>query len=280
MWLVARPLGGLNDILCTIHRCYQYCIQFNRKLIIHTAHDSDHTLFADGIEHYFYSNDITLGVSEKGEYYSHISQSLNLSFNQLPWQANPSHLKQSTSLSRGWHEPVLLYSGCGGGNIGINSFKYLSILPEIKSYISAKMALLPARYEAVHCRYTDYKSDLGQLWQIMDSISTATSIYLATDSSSVLADARKRYPDRILNYSRSLSSSMQPIHHSGLALAEETVYDMFLDLGILSLAQATHCTRLVNPTIESIPYSGFCILAQSLKNLPRDQLSKIFTLYN
>lgn len=277
MWLVARPLGGLNDILCTIHRCYLYCAQYNRKLVIHTAHISDLTLFADGIERYFNSKEIALGITEKDEYFDYVNKYLDLELHHYPWRVDPINLNQSTSLTRGWHQPVVFYSGYGGGTLASSSFKYLSITPEIKSYLSAKLELLPTGYVAVHCRYTDYQSDLDHLWEIMDSISTEIDIYFATDSSSVLCKANERYPNRIINYTRRLSSAITPIHHSELALAEETIYDMFLDLAVLCFAERIYCTRLKNPSIESIPLSGFCILAQSLSKLQKRQLIDIFT---
>ena len=37
-YLLCRPCGGLNDILCQIGGCYNYCAKYNRILLIDTNH--------------------------------------------------------------------------------------------------------------------------------------------------------------------------------------------------------------------------------------------------
>jgi hypothetical protein len=52
-YLLCRPLGGLNDILCQINYCYNYCIKFNRILLIDTSFLYEHNSFSCSFDKYF-----------------------------------------------------------------------------------------------------------------------------------------------------------------------------------------------------------------------------------
>ena len=39
-YLLCRPEGGFNDMLCQIYKCYQYCKKHNRCLLLDTKHTS------------------------------------------------------------------------------------------------------------------------------------------------------------------------------------------------------------------------------------------------
>ncbi len=49
-YLLCRPDGGINDMLCQIGRCVRYCLKFDRVLVVDTANT---TVFADVFSHYF-----------------------------------------------------------------------------------------------------------------------------------------------------------------------------------------------------------------------------------
>lgn len=277
MFLIARPMGGLNDILCTIHRCYSYCMHYQRKLLVHTAHHNAQTLFADGISNYIVARDSSAIIGL--DTCAHVATALPSYFDNSkidkPWKCDIT--PNSIDFSRGSHNEYLLFHGWGGGCIGFNIFNYLEFAPPVKSYVSTKLQTLPNHYNAVHFRHTDYKSNPDKLW---DTIKTMTKLqlplYLATDSQGILDEANARYPGVILNISRNLSTTANPIHHSSLALKKIVIYEMFTDLAILCFAQSLHCTRLSNPSIATMPYSGFCILANSMKNLKGTSLKSLF----
>jgi hypothetical protein len=53
-YLLCRPLGGLNDILCQIYNCYGYCLRNNRILMIDTEYNS---FFGKSFDTYFSFNE-------------------------------------------------------------------------------------------------------------------------------------------------------------------------------------------------------------------------------
>lgn len=277
MFLIARPMGGLNDILCTIHRCYNYCIQYQRKLIIHTAHHNAKTLFADGIDNYIVARDSSakIGLNTCEQVVAALPSYFDNSKIDKPWKCDIA--PNSIDFARGSHSQHLLFHGWGGGCIGFNVFNYLDFAPPVKSYVSTKLQTLPNHYNAIHFRHTDYKSNPDELWTTIKMlIELRLPLYLATDSQQILDEANARHPGAILNICNRLSATTRAIHHSRLALEKEVVYDMFADLAILCFAQSLHCTKLSNPSIDTMPYSGFCILAKSMKELKVEHVRSLF----
>ena len=270
-------MGGLNDILCTIHRCYNYCMHYQRKLIIHTAHHNAQTLFADGIHNYFVTRDSSamIGLDTCEQVVTALPPYFDNSKINKPWKCDIT--PNSIDFSRGSHNEYLLFHGWGGGNIGVYAFNYLEIAQPIKVYVAAKLLTLPTRYNAIHFRYTDYKSDTDQLWNTLEQqTDLGLPLYLATDSQQILDEAKIRYPGQILNLTSNLSSTAIPIHHSYMSLEKENVYDMFMDLAILCFAESLHCMRLSNSSTENIIHSGFSILASSMRQINASRLRSLF----
>lgn len=277
MFLIARPMGGLNDILCTIHRCYNYSIHYQRKLIVHTAHHNAKTLFADGIDKYIVARDLStnIGLDRCEEVVAALPSYFDNSKINRPWKCDIA--PNSIDFARGLHNQYMLFHGWGGGHIGVNAFNYLEIAQPIKAYVTAKLLTLPTRYNAIHFRYTDHKSDTDQLWDTLEQLTDqGLPLYLATDSQQILREANIRYPGQILNLTSNLSSTAIPIHHSNMALEKGNVYDMFMDLAILCFAESLHCIKLSNPSTENIDYSGFSILASSMRKLNTSRLRSLF----
>jgi len=64
-YVLCRPLGGLNDILCQIERCCRYAVRFDRIVVVET--DFPRTIyFADAFDRYFESRDPALILSAEG----------------------------------------------------------------------------------------------------------------------------------------------------------------------------------------------------------------------
>ena len=279
MYMVLQPLGGLNDILCTIHRCKDYCLTHNRKLIIHTANLRDHFLFPDGIEKYLYSQDenILLGLPRIQIVRERLAPWVDEGVEGSPWISRFGDVDAIKNLNCSYQEDVIIYQAFGGGFIGGEAFKYLDLQPSLKEYIKAKLVEIPGDYHAIHFRHTDYKSDIQDLRNLIKSVSRdGKHIYLATDNGSVLRSIKQEFGEMIINLTGSLSEDCLPIHLSQLSKEEYASYDAIADIAILAFAESLSCPRLMNPTDPLIEVSGFCLLARHLRNLEKHLLKQIF----
>jgi hypothetical protein len=279
MYFVLQPLGGLNDILCTIHRCYQYCLSYKRKLIIHTAHLLEPVLFSDGIESYLCSKkeDIFLGLSGIAPVLERLAPWVDENIEGSPWSVSFDEVDAVKELDRGYHEEVIVFQGYGGGNIGVQSFNYLDLQAGLKQHVSSRLDAMPEAYHAIHFRHTDYRSSTEELRYAIETLSEdGWPIYLATDNAFVLKSMKEEFGSRILNLAFALSDNFSPIHHSSLAREKEAVYDLFVDLASLVFAGSLSCTRLTNPLVPEFQFSGFCILAQHLRKLDTRTIRSIF----
>ena len=285
MYIILRPLGGFNDILCTIHRAYLYSIIYNRTLIIHTANQIDHCLLADGIENYFETSvdNILLGMPLNPDLSNCMADLIDYSSHPFPWKkpaTNSYNRRKITSLDRGYSEGILIYEACGGGYVGKNAFSYLTLNNEMKIFIRNFHKDLPSEFNAIHCRHSDYRSNLDMLFQQLNELSSdEIPIYFATDNKDILRKILlMNFGVPILNFCTTHNDSNQPIHLSKLASSRLVIKELLAELSVLTLAKQFVSPLLTNPTDPNIPKSGFSILAEQLRlNTNKEGLRSYFT---
>lgn len=283
MYLILRPLGGFNDILCTIYRAYLYAAAYNRRLIVHTAHSSANVLFADGIQEYFTSSQpgIQLGMPVDAQLSQALGDIIDSSSSLLPWKeplSTSSSRRLLASLDRGYHDRILLYEAFGGGYFGVNALNLLTLRDDVKKSIGKYLGRLPVDFNAIHCRYSDYKSDLMMLDEQFRQLSAdKIPIYFATDSANLLRRFQsKDYGVPILNFCTTYSGNSEPIHHSKIARTRAAVEELLAELAILTLAKKFNCPLLSNPSDPLVLKSGFSILAENLRKVDKSLLFSYF----
>lgn len=285
MHLVVRPLGGLNDILCTIHRAYLYCTLYSRRLVVHSAHLDDGALFADGIQNYFesLSDSIQLGVSLDDELCESLLDILDSRSSSLSWNApfaTTANRRLIRSLDRGFSDKILLYEGFGGGEIAHNVLSYLRLKNKVKIFISNFLSKLPSKFNAVHCRHTDYRSDLEMLDKQLFSLGAeGLPIYLATDNAALLEHVKsKDYGAMVINMCTTFANAGAPMHHSIGAGTPVVVNELLAELSVLVFSNQFKCPRIVNPSNPLIAKSGLSLLVENLRKIDRSSLLSYFTV--
>lgn len=231
-YLLCRPLGGLNDVLCQINYCYNYCIKFNRTLLIDTTFIYEHNSFSDSFDKYFdFIKKVKIHIiTNKEQIYNIIidinktiyptslkNQILNY---QITFDESLNILEQFKSNEENlylkkifFHEDIVVHHSFGGG---IESHKIINLMKINKSIAyEFKQIYLQIKkpYIGIHIRNTDMTSDYKKfLEKNFYLINSYENLLLATDS----IESKKYFYDmfkdkQIFNYSKVLETN-EPLH--------------------------------------------------------------------
>ena len=191
-YVLCRPLGGINDMLCQIQKCLDYAKKHDRTVLVETK---SNPLFSENMGIYINSLDERLTFIETFEELAGLSCFPEIDFTvEYPISFDQSmgcfvepvrNIALTFDFSRAYDEQILLHHQFGGG---LRSSKLLSkieftdlVMVTFLDFIS-KMNV--SNFVSTHVRNTDYKtnyaSDLSRVLRKFESI------FLATDSLDVL----------------------------------------------------------------------------------------------
>lgn len=223
-FVLLRPEGGLNDILCRIFVCYQYCLKTERTLLIDTCR----TGFAQSLEAFLIPKVpgiVLLGptgrdfIDDLGPFFPRLGVKLDsyaTCFDDSHgFVCANSGMPLTFDLNVDYPERCLIYHGCGGGPYGAEALGFFRLTEDLCSYLLTSMARLPKSYASAHLRYTDMRINLEEFFVKLEGSLSLPYLYVATDSRLALEKARQILEPNItvLNFSSSfISSSNDPIH--------------------------------------------------------------------
>lgn len=157
--LPCRPRGGLNDTLCQIELCREYCLRNNRDLWVDTywsgLHDCLSTYFERSDFHFGAPSDDLIGNGSfvpgciKGKLHTYDS-AYNRDLHNFVDTASGTLL--SFDFSRRYQETLLLHEQCGERN-PIDLFSRLRFKRELRRHLQHEIQKL-GRYDAIHARNT------------------------------------------------------------------------------------------------------------------------------
>lgn len=277
-FILCRPHGGLNDILCQVHKTFIHALQYKRQLIIDTRANGLH----DNFGHYFktarHFPSVQLQLTSAG--LSHLNQ-LECFPNSLRGRIDnyPLHYDEdlvnyvvSDSGERPQINPtdrpeqLLIHDQCGGGR-GCQVFPFLKFTAPISDEITTRILSLPRGYEAIHIRYSDvpfnYQPFLEGLRQHLKGI----SVVVCTDSLEVLKACRAQLAESTVYSLVQPPETPQKIHDNPGVTNPNTNADALVDLLALALAKKIHF-----PGGHGGYPSGFSMMAADLSN--RDDLKR------
>jgi hypothetical protein len=280
-FIIVRPEGGLNDILCRLNYAYTYAKKFGRRLLI----DTSCVGFHEPLNAYFDSRDETVsfiaddlglfcnlpGVSfypalpsQQTEYEATYDSSTGAFYDSL------GKVCLTTNLSIPYKEKVVLYHACGGGIGSFNVFEFLSFRNDLKAEIKRCTDFLPRPYISIHLRGTDapYQNAHNKLLTEIAAYSQMLNIYIATDSLYLLEEASSILSmHKVFNFSSQNLSDKNPIHcynrHDPRTYDRKSINrGTLIDLGILALSDLF---LFPDPNAGNNNWkSGFTCLAQFL----------------
>lgn len=282
-YLLCRPEGGFNDMLCQIELCWRYAETHGRTLIV----DSAATVFGDDFARYFrlaegrhaelqlsperrkQLNAATLfpeAVQGRIDGYTKV-------WNEHAWGFvdASSHEPLSFDANRRYPQTCLLHHQHGGGTVSLDALRRLRLQPELAQYIRGRIAGLGADYDAIHVRHTDYVTDVGHFFGSLVGKLAGRRVLVCSDNAEVITLARKTFKRaEIVTVSDVPELEGRPIHLHGTAAgvpAFDLNRDMLTDLMALAASAHLHVSRVADGPGGRLPYqqlSGYSYLAMSL----------------
>lgn len=290
-YILCRPQGGLNDILCQIEKCCQYADKFNRVVIVDTAYVNSGSFWSP-FSGYFISKRENLILDlknyapalERGTLFPPALTGLLFSY-KTKYQNRSLYLNKANEdvkltfdFTLDYDEDVLLHHQFGGGVHSLALADRVNLHPTVFYLLVDRLARLPDYFDAVHVRHTDLQSNYETAMQHF-KVETSNALFVATDNIKVLEEFRKELgSDRIFSFSKLPNLDGKPLHTKRHKDFDVTSInrDAILDLFTLTFSE-----NLFLGTInkgESKSTSGFSWLAKSLHNdrKIRDQFMRQF----
>jgi hypothetical protein len=269
-YLICRPEGGINDILCQIQKCFTYCQNKQRVLIIDTVNSSS---FCDDFSFYFKTSHPGVILSSAEEVRSNLFSGFSSVFPKvsksdvfgLKPQYNPdlnynlNGVSLTFDFTKDYEESVLLHHQCGGGGESKDFFRSFQFTKSICKLLFARIKTMPIKFTGFHFRGNDLPSDPECAFSILSGI--RGPVFLASDSHSFISSAVRRLGSgKIYVFSQIPDLCGRPIHHENVAheTKRQLNLDAFLDLLTLALSR---------DVLFSTPQSGFSQLAKNLNEL-------------
>jgi hypothetical protein len=225
-FVLCVPHGGLNDSLCQIELCWQYCEKNGRKLII----DLSNSGFMVG--NFFDYFSLINEVKDVDVMSSHIVKYLNsmrcyphefkgkihrISFlwNKESHMFYDLHTGRALTFdfSKKYYESVLIHEQCGGGSLSYNFFDRIEFNLQLKSIIKNRLEILPSNYISIHVRNTDYRTEYEYHLKSLIGELDGENILICSDDASVFGFVRSNFlRSNIFTLSEPMIFHNKPIH--------------------------------------------------------------------
>lgn len=278
-YLLCRPQGGLNDMLCQIEKCCRYAELTSRTVIVDTAYaHSDY--FRDKFSRYFSSRQRRLFLTPNGQVgdldamqvFPEFLQGRLNSYETSRDNKHPIYCDTATAqpitfnFNQNYAQPLLVHHQEGGGRLSGYALLRLTLTRSLLDELISRIKTIGGPWVGVHVRNTDYSTDYELLLNQLKQTSVSR-IFLATDS----LEVKSRFESELKNttvysFSNRLSADGKPVHFMR-DLKDDLVFnsncDAILDLVMLGLSQRLLFQK-IQPNEYGASYSGYALLAQHL----------------
>lgn len=281
-YLLCRPQGGLNDMLCQIEKCCRYAEKTHRIVIVDTHYKHSEN-FHEELTHYFQSRQNRLFLSlkdapvdlEQLDVYPECLQGKLNSYQTSekiafqPFKERDSGKAIQFDFTKNYPHQLLVHHQGGGGSISSSALLRLKLTDTVKLALLKRLKTIERSYCGIHIRHTDYRSDYASAIELLKKKPPAR-LFVATDSQLVLDDIMHQLPDtKVFSFSKTLSQDGTPIHMAkvlGKQVKPNQNMDALLDLLMLSMATQLIICKISGGTVAyKLPsYSGFSMLARQL----------------
>jgi len=281
-YLLCRPQGGLNDMLCQIEKCCRYAEKTNRIVVIDTNYKNSEN-FHDDFSLYFSSrqkklrltiDDIGLNLENLSVFPHSLSGKLNTYQTAIKKPFQPFYEAQSNeaitfNFASNYQEDLLVSHQGAHGSLSLFALLRLKITKPLQAELFKRLSLIGGAYVSIHIRHTDYRSDYTSIVEALIK-SPPKRLFVASDNQNVVDEIIEKMPHtKIFSFSNNLSQDSHPIHfknNKDKSLNFERNRDAIIDL--IMLGMSSHlvlCKISRGITTEKKPeYSGFSLLAKLL----------------
>ena len=284
-FVLCRPQGGLNDILCQIEIVCRYAEKFDRTVVVDTNYHSTRFI-RDRFSRYFATIDsrLILDLLHVQSKLAHIHAVIpqNLANDWTGYDAyfdrelgyfveKKSRLPITFDFAKDYTEPLLIHHASGRlPGASLSALSRMRLQQELADVLTQRLNRIGSDYAGIHIRNTDYQTNYPTLISQLRShpgISSCRNLFVATDDFRCLEFCRSAFPNiNIFSFSNLPNEPGRPIHR---LLAEDDPYernkDAILDLLMLALADEYFFLE-VKENRWGNRYSGFSVLALDLRN--------------
>jgi hypothetical protein len=268
-YLLCRPAGGLNDMLCQIGKCANYAERHGRTLVIHTAPVE----FGESLESYFeplspgivFATPHLLADLEKlAVYPSVLAGQINAYLSQYSGEYRNYVLagtreKISLDFGKDYAEPLLVHHACGGGLLSLDCLGRFKLNPGMVEKFYARIEVVGRHYAGVHVRHTDYRTDYVEFFNVIADKIRQEPIVVCTDNREVADHAKAFFGPRAFGFADLPDMGGRPLHYDNQLDRQTINTDSILDL--ITLARAR---RLFVTPVSGGHFSGYSRLALAL----------------
>lgn len=270
-YLLCRPHGGLNDILCQIEKCWTYASRTNRILIVDTRNSSLASNFSEFFELRRKSSRVVLDANQETLAFLneltcfpvqlrgklHIMDMALFRAPNFVLKSNPE-VPLSFDFSKEYEHAVLVHERCGGGRLSFDVLEKIRISPALRPIILDRISHLHGKYCGVHVRNTDLKTDYKKFFgRILPEIQ-GKRLLVCSDDAAVIEYARSLgHSLEILTSSEIPDTRGRALHYFGDR--KKNAVDAIVDLIALGKSEKLYFTNHTGGIS-----SGFSRLAEHL----------------
>lgn len=284
-YLIARPRGGFNDQMVQLERCAVYAQEKQRVLIVDLSRSGVRMQF-DAI--FSFKTDFGPEAYSWTPAMAEVFDAAKSVFpSELKGQAgsHPSRFHRETGqfavpevgvalnfdFSRDYHEQVLVYEQSSGGRLSIRALKRIKLRPEVANKVIARLLKLGRRYDAVHIRHSDYKTDFDAYLEQMCPVFEHRTVLICSDSSAAKKAASEILSDTttVISVSDIPDTGGKPLHQSSDVDVFDACIDFLSDLIALSRADYLFFPKLKKVRVRQPDFSSFSVLAEMLRRNPK-----------
>ena len=276
-FLLCRPIGGLNDTLCQIEKCWRYAEKFGRTLIIDTLNSG---LLAEFSEFFSPRNSLTkvhFSLSEKQlcfldslTCFPHFAQEKLRTYFAVYSIDVKNYVDRDTSelltfnFDKNYDELVLIHEQCGGGDLSFYLLNRISISENIRPIVLDRIQHLDHDYLAIHVRNTDYRTQYKDLFRDVYPSVNNKSLLICSDDAEVISHAKNFFTlSNVLTSSQTPQTGNKPLHLSTTHSDDEQRKKATIN-SIIDLIALGRSTQLYFANVTAGHSSGFSRLAMYL----------------
>lgn len=273
--LLCRPIGGLNDTLNQIERCWRYAERFDRHLLIDTKRSGLGIAFStyfqareDQSERAVDLNPTDASVRDLDQlecYPQEMSGRLS-TYTSVASQDQTAFIDSETltpltfDFNRAYDQNVLLHEQAGSGSLSLDLLTRIRLVPTLRDQIEQRLSLLPQDRVAIHIRNTDLKTSYVPLLHRIASKFRTGSILVCSDDFMAVQEAKQIFgTSRVVTNSEPPDFSGRPLHHE-LTLSEQEKDQLNIEMLSDLFAMATS-EKLFFTATQTGKVSGFSRLA-------------------
>lgn len=277
-FVYCRPVGGLNDTLCEIARCWDYAEKTNRALVIDTR--------VSGLMGQFSSffaikpTKISVFTTVTQELLDHLNTLKCFpevitgrfgTYATIHDEDFEARLEVETDtvltfdLDAVYEHGILLRETLGGGHASERAIERITLLPEVRDEVLKALIQLPPSYVGVHVRNTDYVTIYKEYFERLLPKVTGRTVLVCSDDAEVVEYAKKYF-----ELSKVITSSVTPVEkgkrlHKEGSFSDDAARRQAAINSIIDVFALAGGDRLYYTNVTRGRTSGFSMLAQFLR---------------